>query len=232
MRYFWKVSILFYCLVLVACGGSSGTDNGDGLPEVDTGDEGARGDGLDVQTPGQAISAMNFSWPPEFSERSGRDSFIVDPDNYDFQRGAILANSDNSIVCSTAAEIGSDLSLSTVNAQVVSGYDGTIVSVNDISVGGISGQEAILSNTNSDGVDIIDIAHHYFIPAALVALDTDDAAVFYFRCSSIASDYSQNEAIMRSILSSINFTSSPVTSSYQMSRESLAVVLPGSIESR
>jgi len=193
MRSFSKILVPLYCLVLTACDGDS----------VDPPE-----DGVNVQSL-QSISGIRFNRPAEFSVTNGSESYSFQSGTYEYQDGVTVANSDSTIICFTGAELGSaETTLATASAQIYSSYDASaFVSVDSISAGAINGQEAILSYTNSSDLDIIEIARHYYVPSDRFFFETDESVVFFFHCRTAASNYSENESAMRSILNTVSFTS-------------------------
>ena len=186
--------IAVFCSTLAACSGSD--------------DPPAGGVVVTTQSPIDIkVYTFKVSIPNGFSEVS-RNDFNFRSGVYQPQTGQTIVNADNSIRCRTAAELGENLSLETVNAQIASSREGSIVSVENIEKGGFRGQETVISSGDS-AEENLDIARHYFIPANRFFLGTDEAAVFYFRCTTPSVNYSENESVMRSILDSGNFLSQP-----------------------
>ena len=200
-----KIFVLVNFILVTACGGGGSSE-----PIVDPNS----GDPNPVDSQGGAasntlVNGVQFSWPGDFNVIAGEAVFNFDLDTYDYQSGRVIANASDSIRCSDGIEIGGSFDVDTVNAQVVSSYEGQIISVNAISTDLYSGQEVILSYVSDADVDLNSIARHYYIGSDRFDGRPGDSAVFYFRCNTLTSEYAQNEVVIRSILDSVEFTYSP-----------------------
>lgn len=199
-----KLLILASLIVVTACGGNGGGEPGGGSDPADPNPVDNQGGATSL------INSIRFSWPAEFSVIDGEDLITFDFDTYEYQRGRVIANSNETIRCFDGFEVAPDsLDVDTVNAQIVSSYDGQIISVNNVNTSGVGGQEVILSDIFDSNAEVTTIGRHYYINSGRLNASPGDAAVFYLRCSTVTSDYSQNEVVMRSILDSVQFISSP-----------------------
>ena len=209
-----RTMVLLNVMLVVGCGGSGGGGGGgDGsADEIDSVSEGLPTEEIDpepvvmVAQPSTRVSGITYSWPEDFTVIEGDESFSLEEITTDFQRGRLIANPDDTVRCTDGVQLGPNLDQATVDAQVVSNYDGRIISVDDISISGFFGQEVLLAGTSSSGEDTTSIARHYYVTSDRLNLETDNAAVFFISCSAITNNFSPDESIMRSILDSLQFT--------------------------
>lgn len=200
-----KLIVLANFILVAACGGD---DNSPPINEPDFTDPSQSGGVPSNVGNDNIINGISFNWPDEFTVADGQETNQWNFDSNDVQPGRTISTSDNTMLCSDSFEAGGSFSISTVNAQVVSANVGDIISVESTSADGFSGQEVLLSISDSNG-DFTRIARHYYLPKDRLNNTTGHSAVFRHSCTSTAANYAQNEAVLRSILNSVIFSFTP-----------------------
>ena len=208
-------STMFFCILLVACGGGSEEGVSPDNAGADQGNNsGGPPDGpFPVSEPtNNLISGWRLNLPNGITRVSGEGNVVFSSDTYEYQLGAEYANEDRSILCFMGSELApSSVTFDTATAQINASYGGRIVSVEPKTLNGFQGQEAVLSTTTNGGEPVTQIRRYYYIPADRNILQSGDVAIYYNGCDTFTSAFAQNESVMRSLLDSFRFVS-PETS--------------------